>query len=135
MPNLIHTSFWVGDVDKTIAFYELLGFKTFMRDVFRGTYPYAFIGLPGDGPRIELNADPAITKYDLGNGYRHVAVTVDDMTATLAGLAEAGFLPNDPPEELPEMPGASMCFIRDPDGYEIELWSPFGPDFPEPSER
>jgi lactoylglutathione lyase len=133
MPKLIHTCFWVGDVEKSIAFYELLGFKVFTRDLFRGL-PYAFLGLPGDGPRIELNADPAITKYDVGNGYRHIAVTCDDMAATLAGLAEAGFEPNEPPVELPEIPGASVCYIKDPDGYEIELFSPFGPDFPEPSE-
>lgn len=133
MPELIHTSFWVANIDRTLAFYKRLGFQVWDSGEFRGFARYAFIGLPGDGPRIELNElNDGPDSYDVGNGYRHIAVTLDDIDATLAGLAEDGYEPNEPPAELPEVPGTRMCFIRDPDGYELELWSPRGPEFPSP---
>lgn len=135
MPELIHTSFWVADIDRTLAFYKLLGFQVHLGGEFRGIAQFAFIGLPGDGPRIELNQlNDGPDSYDVGNGYRHIAITLDDIDATLAALAVHGYEPNEPPEELPETPGIRMCFIRDPDGYELELWSPRGPEFPPPPE-
>lgn len=131
MPELIHTCFYVVDIDRSLAFYERLGFGVHLRGPFRDVAEYAFLGLPGDGPRIELNkVNEGPDSYDVGNGYRHIAVTVDDMDATLASLAELGFEPNEPPVAVPEAPGTVVCYIRDPDGYELELWSPRGPELP-----
>jgi lactoylglutathione lyase len=132
VPELIHTCFWVGDIPRSIDFYKLLGFEVWVRDTFKGN-PYAFLGFAGDGPRIELNYEPGVDSYDVGNGYRHIAVTVDDMSATLAGLAKAGYEPNNGPFALEEVPGTTVCYIKDPDGYEIEVWSPHGPEFPPPT--
>jgi lactoylglutathione lyase len=58
--------------------------------------------------------------YDLGTGYGHVAIGVDDLDATLAHLAEQGIEPEKPPYQVREG-GSWLCFVRDPDGYRVEL--------------
>ena len=58
--------------------------------------------------------------YDLGTGYNHVAVTIDDLDAALGNLAEKGIEPEKPPYTVHEG-GSRLCFVRDPDGYRIEL--------------
>nr|MBA2764107.1 VOC family protein [Thermoleophilaceae bacterium] len=58
--------------------------------------------------------------YDVGTGYGHIAVRVDDLDATLSSLAGDGIQPEKPPYEIREG-GARLCFVRDPDGYRIEL--------------
>jgi len=57
--------------------------------------------------------------YDLGSGYGHIALTVEDLDATLAGLADKGITPEREPYTVPS--GARICFVADPDGYRIEL--------------
>ena len=79
-----------------------------------------FMGLPGDGPRLELTYNFGVDSYELGTGYGHIAVTVDDLDATLARLAEQGIEPERPPYTVREG-GSRLCFVRDPDGYRIEL--------------
>lgn len=130
--QLIHTCFWVVDLDRSVAFYERLGFIVWSRGPFREGQHYAFMGMPGDGPRLELNLTEGVESYDVGTGYRHIAVVIPDVDATLASLAELGYQPDMPPAELPEVGGTTMCTIRDPDGYTIEVWSPSGPQFEAP---
>ncbi|HVG75898.1 MAG TPA: VOC family protein, partial [Thermoleophilaceae bacterium] len=79
--------------------------------------------LPGDGDRLELTVNVGREEpYDLGDGYNHVAVTVEDIEAVLADLAELGVEPEKPPyhpggrEELP-----LIAFVADPDGYRVEI--------------
>ena len=79
-----------------------------------------FMGLPGDGDRLELTHNFGVDSYELGTGYGHIALTVDDMTGTLEQLAEQGIEPERPPYQLREG-GSFLCFVRDPDGYRIEL--------------
>jgi lactoylglutathione lyase len=79
-----------------------------------------FMGLHGDGPRLELTYNHGVDSYDLGTGYNHIAITADDLDATLARLAEQGIEPEKPPYRVREG-GSRLAFVRDPDGYRIEL--------------
>ena len=56
----------------------------------------------------------------MGTGYGHIALTVNDLDATLAALEEKGIKPERPPYSVREG-GARICFVRDPDGYRVEL--------------
>ena len=79
-----------------------------------------FMGLPGDGDRLELTHNFDVHAYDLGTGYNHIAITVDDLDATLERLAGEGIEPEKPPYRVREG-GSRLCFVRDPDGYRVEL--------------
>ena len=77
---------------------------------------------PGDGdmPRLELTYNFGVDHYDIGTGYGHIAIGADDLDATLARLAEQGIEPEKPPYSVREG-GSRLCFVRDPDGYRIEI--------------
>lgn len=120
MPSLIHTCYRIGDIDRSVAFYEKLGFEELGRMPIRDEAINVFMGLPGDGPRLELTYNFGVDGYDLGTGYNHIAITVDDMEGTLARLKELGIEPEKPPYTVREG-GSLLCFVRDPDGYRIEL--------------
>ena len=79
-----------------------------------------FMGLPGEDPVLELTYNHGVDSYELGTGYNHIAIAVDDLDGTLAGLAEDGIEPEKPPYSIREG-GSRICFVRDPDGYRIEL--------------
>jgi lactoylglutathione lyase len=78
------------------------------------------MGLPGDGDRLELTYNFGVDSYDIGTGYGHVAVTVSDLDGALAQLAQQGIEPEKPPYTVREG-GSRLCFVRDPDGYRVEL--------------
>ena len=120
MSELIHTCYRIGDVDRSVSFYEKLGFEEVGRIPIRDEAINVFMGLPGDGPRLELTYNHGVDSYELGTGYNHIAVTVDDIDATLERLAEEGIEPEKPPYTVREG-GSRLCFVRDPDGYRIEL--------------
>ena len=81
-----------------------------------------FMNIPGDVdmPRLELTYNHGVDSYELGTGYGHIAVTVDELDGTLERLAEKGIEPEKPPYQVREG-GSRLCFVRDPDGYRIEL--------------
>lgn len=120
MPELIHTCYRIGDIDRSIAFYAALGFEELRRMDLPDGATNVFMGLPGDGPRLELTKNPGVESYELGTGYGHIAITADDLDATLGRLAEQGIEPERPPYTVREG-GSRLCFVRDPDGYRIEL--------------
>lgn len=120
--ELIHTMLRILDEERSLRFYTALGFEERGRKRVGGdTATIIFMGLPGDGDRLELTLNDGRTEpYELGEAYGHVALTVEDMDAELARLAEHGIEPEKPPYEA--YPGGSrICFVRDPDGYRIEL--------------
>ena len=120
MSELIHTCYRIGDIDRSVAFYEKLGFEEMGRLPIRDEAINVFMGLPGDGARLELTYNFGVDSYDLGTGYNHIALTTDDLDGTLERLAADGIEPEKPPYTVREG-GSRICFVRDPDGYRIEL--------------
>lgn len=123
MPRaLVHTCVRVRDIDASLRFYRALGLEERGRLNFDSAYN-VYMGLPGDEDRLELTVNIGREEpYDLGDGYNHFAVTVEDIDAALADLAEIGVEPEKPPyrpgerEDLPR-----IAFVADPDGYRVEL--------------
>ena len=118
--QLIHTCYRIGDIDRSVDFYRALGFEEIGRMPIRDEAINVFMGLPGDGPRLELTFNHGVDSYELGTGYNHIAVTVEDMDDTLERLAGQGIEPEKPPYTVREG-GSRLCFVRDPDGYRIEI--------------
>ena len=120
MPELIHTCYRIGDIDRSVAFYKALGFEELRRMPIRDEAINVFMGLPDDGARLELTYNHGVDSYELGTGYNHIAITASDLDATLANLAGQGIEPEKPPYTVREG-GNRICFVRDPDGYRIEI--------------
>ena len=118
--ELIHTCYRITEIDRSVAFYEALGFEERSRLPIRDEAINVFMGLPGDGNRLELTYNFGVDSYEIGTGYGHIAVTVDDLDHTLAQLKEQGIEPERPPYSVREG-GNRLCFVRDPDSYRIEL--------------
>ena len=119
----LHTCYRVFDLDRSIAFYtECLGMELRRTMPIRDEAINAFLSYPGDGEsRLELTFNHGRTEpYEIGTGYGHIALGVANMEATLAALAEKGIEPEKPPYRVREG-GSLLCFVRDPDGYRIEL--------------
>ena len=119
--ELIHTCYRIGEIDRSVAFYSALGFEELWRMPIRDEAINVFMGLPGDGARLELTWNKDRDEpYEIGSGYGHIALTVDDMDGTLEQLKTVGIEPERPPYRVREG-GSRLCFVRDPDGYRIEL--------------
>ncbi len=122
--TFLHTMVRITDPGQSRAFYEALGFS-FERDmdIVRNGEKEAtnyFFSLGGQDSVLELTYNHDGRSYDLGTGYGHIAVGVDDLDGTLARLQEQGIEPEKPPYSIREG-GSRLCFVRDPDGYRIEL--------------
>ena len=121
MAELIHTCYRITDIDRSVSFYEKLGMEEVGRLPIRDEATNVFMGLPGDGARLELTFNHGETDpYDIGTGYGHIAIAVDDLDGTLERLAADGIEPEKPPYSVREG-GSRLCFVRDPDDYRIEL--------------
>ncbi|MGI8461367.1 MAG: VOC family protein [Solirubrobacterales bacterium] len=120
MSELIHTCYRIGEIDRSVAFYEALGFEERRRMPIRDEAINIFMGLPGDGDRLELTYNHGVAEYDHGTAYGHIAITADDLDATLERLAGEGIEPERPPYRVREG-GSRICFVRDPDGHRVEL--------------
>jgi lactoylglutathione lyase len=120
--ELIHTCYRIGDPEKSIAFYQALGFEKRREQPIRDEAVNYFFAVPGQpSPELELTYNFGVTEYEIGSGFGHVAVRVDDLEQTLARLAfEHNIEPERPPYRVSEG-GSLICFVRDPDGYRIEL--------------
>src|ERR671916_496593 len=118
--ELIHTCYRIGDIDRSVEFYEALGFEERRRLPIRDEAINVFMGLPGDGDRLELTYNHGVDSYELGTGYNHIALTVDDLDATLAQLGEKGIEPEKPPYQA-RAGAPGFCFARAPDGSGMEL--------------
>jgi lactoylglutathione lyase len=114
----------VTDPERSRAFYEALGFQ-FRRDMdivregqLEATNYFFSIGDQEDVLELTFNHDGRV--YEMGTAYGHIAIGVEDLDGTLARLAEQGIEPEREPYRVREG-GSRLCFVRDPDGYRIEI--------------
>lgn len=122
--RMLHTMLRVGDLEKSIAFYtKVLGMTLLRRrDNEEYRYTLAFVGYQpeSDGCVLELTHNWDTTEYDLGNGYGHIALEVDDIYATCNTIESLN-------GKISRAPGpvkggkTLIAFVEDPDGYKIEL--------------
>jgi lactoylglutathione lyase len=128
----VHSCIRVRDIERSLAFYSHLGFEHRGRLNFDTAYN-VYLGLPGGGDVLELTVNVGRDEpYDLGDGYNHLALVVDDLDNLLSRLSQNGIEPERPPYS----PGGRdevgrICFVADPDGYRIEL---IDKDFPTPQD-
>jgi lactoylglutathione lyase len=124
MSHYLHTCYRITDPAKSQAFYEALGFEFRKKgDIVRNGELEAtnyFFGMPGEDAELELTYNVDGRTYDLGTGYGHIALGVDDLAATLEELKGQGIEAEKEPYRVREG-GSLLCFVRDPDGYRIEL--------------
>jgi lactoylglutathione lyase len=124
MADFLHTMVRITDPEKSRAFYEALGF-TFSRDmdiVRNGELEATnyFFSMGDSENVLELTFNHDGRTYEMGDAYGHIAVAVDDLDGTLPRLKEQGIEPEREPYRVREG-GSRLCFVRDPDGYRIEL--------------
>jgi lactoylglutathione lyase len=124
MTRYLHTMYRITDPEKSRAFYEALGLE-FRRDmdIVRGGEKEAtnyFFGVRGQDEELELTFNHDGRTYDVGTGYGHIALAVDDMDDALAQLKTQGIEPEREPYRVREG-GSRICFVQDPDGYRVEL--------------
>ncbi|MCB0829676.1 MAG: lactoylglutathione lyase, partial [Solirubrobacterales bacterium] len=121
----LHTMLRVRDLDKSLDFYtNHLGMTLLRKNDFPGgKFTLAFVGYGDESSNTVLelthNWDQE-EPYEIGTGYGHIAFVVDDLDTTLDDLAVQGISPEKPPYTVSEG-GSRLCFVRDPDGYRIEL--------------
>ena len=120
----LHTMYRITDPERSRAFYEALGFQQsndfdIVRDGEVEATNY-FFSLGDQQNVLELTFNHDGRSYELGTGYGHVAVGVDDLDGTLSRLKEQGIEPERPPYSVREG-GPRLCFVQDPDGYRTEL--------------
>jgi lactoylglutathione lyase len=125
MADFLHTMVRVTDPERSRAFYEALGFRfSNDMDIVRNGELEAtnyFFSIGDRENVLELTYNHDGRSYELGTGYGHIAIGVDDLDGTLATLkGEHGIEPERPPYQVREG-GSRICFVRDPDDYRIEL--------------
>ena len=124
MAEYLHTMLRITDPKKSRAFYEALGFE-FSRDmdiVRNGELEATnyFFSMGNNENVLELTFNHDGRTYEMGDGYGHIAIAVDDLAATLKNLKEQGIEPEREPYQVREG-GSWLTFVRDPDQYRIEL--------------
>ena len=122
--RLLHAMIRVGDLDASIAFYsDVLEMKLLRRTEFPdGKFTLAFLGYGDESDTcvLELTHNWETSAYELGNGFGHIAIEVDDVYAACEKIrAQGGKVVREPG---PMMHGTTvLAFVEDPDGYKIEL--------------
>lgn len=122
--RILHTMLRVGDLEKSKAFYmNTLGMQLFREHEFpEGRFTLAFLGYGSeqDNAVLELTWNWDQDSYDPGNGYGHIAIGVEDVYAACDQIKAAG---GEVVREAGPMKGGDrvLAFVRDPDGYMIEL--------------
>ncbi len=122
--RILHTMLRVGDMQRSIDFYtRLMGMKVLRTtDRPEQKYSLAFVGYGDEsaGAVIELTYNYGVDRYELGSGYGHIAIEVDDAAAVCERIRAGGGLVTR--EAGPVKGGTTViAFVQDPDGYKIEL--------------
>ena len=124
MAEYLHTMVRITDPEKSRAFYEALGFE-FSRDmdIVRNGEVEAtnyFFSMGGNENVLELTFNHDGRTYEMGDAYGHIAIAADDLDESLSRLKEQGIEPEREPYRVREG-GSRLFFVRDPDGYRVEL--------------
>jgi len=127
--RMLHTMLRVGNLDRSLKFYtEVLGMKLLRRkDYPEGRFTLAFVGYGEESKHtvLELTHNWDIEAYEIGTGYGHVALEVDDVYAACEAIRNRGG--KVVREAGPMKHGDTvLAFVEDPDGYRIELLGPKG---------
>ena len=122
--RILHTMLRVGDLDRSLRFYtEVLGMRLLRRNDYPdGKFTLAFVGYgdEADTAVLELTYNWGVGKYELGTGYGHVAIAVDDAYKACEEVKRRGG--KVVREAGPMKHGTTViAFVEDPDGYKIEL--------------
>lgn len=122
--RLLHTMLRVGNLDRSLTFYcDILGMKLLrQKDYPGGEFTLAFVGYGDESEQsvIELTYNWGVEQYEIGTGYGHIALGVDDIYGTCEQIRAAG-------GKITREPGPMkhgttvIAFVEDPDGYKIEL--------------
>ncbi|WP_339897593.1 lactoylglutathione lyase [uncultured Gilvimarinus sp.] len=122
--RLLHTMLRVGDLDASLTFYtQVLGMRLLRREEFpAGRFTLAFVGYGDeqDTTVLELTHNWDTPHYDLGDGYGHIAIGVDDVYQTCELIRAAGGKVIREPGPM-KHGSTILAFVQDPDGYKIEL--------------
>jgi len=122
--RVLHTMIRVGDLEKSIDFYtRILGMRLLRRkDYPGGRFTLAFVGYgeESDTAAIELTWNWATSSYDLGNAFGHIAISVDDIYMVCDRIRADGCVISREPGPM-KHGDTVIAFVRDPDGYAIEL--------------
>ncbi len=122
--RVLHTMIRVGDLERAIRFYtEVLGMRLLRRqDYPDGKFTLAFVGFGPESEQavIELTYNYGVERYELGTGFGHIALEVEDARAACARIAQRGGKVTRPAGPMKH--GTTViAFVEDPDGYKIEL--------------
>ncbi len=122
--RILHTMLRVGDLERSLAFYTgVLGMTLLRRhDYPEGKFTLAFVGYGPEAEQaaLELTHNWGTDRYELGTGYGHVALEVDDAYAACAEIKARGGVVTR--EAGPMKHGTTViAFVQDPDGYKVEL--------------
>jgi lactoylglutathione lyase len=122
--RVLHTMIRIGDLDRSIRFYtEVLGMRLLRRhDYPDGKFTLAFVGFGPESEQavIELTYNYGVERYELGVGFGHIALEVEDAHAACARIAQRGGKVVRPAGPMKH--GTTViAFVEDPDGYKIEL--------------
>ena len=122
--RLLHTMLRVGDLDRSLRFYtDILGMQLLRKkDYPDGRFTLAFVGYGPENEQtvIELTHNWDTDSYEIGSGYGHIAIEVDDVYAAADAIRERGGRITR--EAGPMKNGTTiLAFVEDPDGYKIEL--------------
>ena len=124
MSRFLHTMLRVGDLQRSVDFYcKAFGMKELRRrDVPDGKYTLAFVGYgdEADNTCIELTYNYGVEKYEMGGAFGHLAVGVKDVAKACEIAAAAGGTITRPAGPL-KFGTTIIAFVKDPDGYAIEL--------------
>ena len=114
----------VGDLERSLAFYTgAMGMRLLRRkDYPGGRFTLAFVGYgdESDTAVLELTHNWDTSAYEIGSGYGHIAIGVDDIQATCASITAAGGRVVREPGPM-KHGSTVIAFVEDPDGYKVEL--------------
>jgi lactoylglutathione lyase len=122
--RLLHTMLRVGDLERSLAFYtEVLGMRLLRRkDYPGGRFTLAFVGYgdESDHTVLELTHNWDTSSYELGSGYGHIALGVEDIQGVCAAIRDKGGRVVREPGPM-KHGNTVIAFVEDPDGYKVEL--------------